>query len=465
MRGIVGWGAHVPHRRLDRSTIVAVAGSGGGSGTRAVASYDEDTTTMGVAAARAAVRSAPGPVDAVWFATPAPAYLDRTNATAIHAALRLDRTVPAYDAIGSVRSAVGAFRTALATGDTTLVVASDLRVGLPGGAEEADGGDGAAAVLVGDGTPDRPVLAEVVAWESVTEEFVDRWRTPGDATSKLWEERFGEARYTALGLEAVKTALDAAGIAAADVDHLVVSGLSERAVAAVTRRSGVPDDRTTDRLTAHIGNPGAAQPAFLLASTLESAQPGQHVLLVSLADGADAVVLRTTDALSGYRPQPSVTDLVRTSAPVSYGRYLAWRGLLPVEPPRRPEPARVSSPAAHRSADWKFAFAAGGPASAPHLPPKPADDLRTPMADVLATIVTCTVDRLSYSQSPPVIFAVVDFDGGGRLPVELTDVDVDEVAIGGRVEMTFRRLFSADGIHNYFWKARPHRGGEPQGGR
>jgi uncharacterized OB-fold protein len=52
------------------------------------------------------------------------------------------------------------------------------------------------------------------------------------------------------------------------------------------------------------------------------------------------------------------------------------------------------------------------------------------------------------------VFAVVDFDGGGRLPVELTDVDPDEVAIGARVEMTFRKLFTADGIHNYFWKAR-----------
>ena len=61
-----------------------------------------------------------------------------------------------------------------------------------------------------------------------------------------------------------------------------------------------------------------------------------------------------------------------------------------------------------------------------------------------------------YSPSPPVVFAVVDFDGGGRLPVELCDVDADEVTIGMRVEMTFRRLHTADGIHNYFWKARPH---------
>src|SRR5437763_384250 len=63
--------------------------------------------------------------------------------------------------------------------------------------------------------------------------------------------------------------------------------------------------------------------------------------------------------------------------------------------------------------------------------------------------------RRSPSSSPPIVFAVVDFDGGGRMPIELTDAKVDDLAIGGRVEMTFRRLFTADGIHNYFWKARP----------
>ena len=54
------------------------------------------------------------------------------------------------------------------------------------------------------------------------------------------------------------------------------------------------------------------------------------------------------------------------------------------------------------------------------------------MADVPATVVTFTVDRLAYSPSPPIVFAVVDFDGGGRFPVELTDVDPDALAIGSR---------------------------------
>jgi uncharacterized OB-fold protein len=80
-----------------------------------------------------------------------------------------------------------------------------------------------------------------------------------------------------------------------------------------------------------------------------------------------------------------------------------------------------------------------------------------PEADTPATIMTYTVDRLIYSESPPVIFAVLDFEGGGRFPCELTDVDESDVEVGGRVEMTFRRLFTADGIHNYFWKARPVR--------
>ena len=109
MRGILSWGTYLPHRRLDRTTIAAVAGAGGGKGHRTVAGYDEDTTTMAVEAARVARRdlAAVAPTS-LWFATTDPAYLDKTNATAIHAALRLAPEVPAFDALGSVRSTAGA---------------------------------------------------------------------------------------------------------------------------------------------------------------------------------------------------------------------------------------------------------------------------------------------------------------------------------------------------------------------
>src|SRR5699024_6674046 len=124
MRGILSHAAYLPHRRLDRSTIAAVAGTGGGKGTRTVASYDEDTTTLAVEAARRALRPGVARPDALWFSTVEPAYLDKTNATAIHAALRLPEPVMAADFGGAVRSSAAALRAALAGGVTTLALSS-----------------------------------------------------------------------------------------------------------------------------------------------------------------------------------------------------------------------------------------------------------------------------------------------------------------------------------------------------
>ena len=95
MRGLLAWGAYVPYARLDRKAIAAALGASAGSGVRAVASYDEDSTSMGVEAARAALRAASVTPEAVYFATADPAYLDKTNATAIHAALDLPASAAA----------------------------------------------------------------------------------------------------------------------------------------------------------------------------------------------------------------------------------------------------------------------------------------------------------------------------------------------------------------------------------
>jgi 3-hydroxy-3-methylglutaryl CoA synthase len=459
-RGILGAAGYLPHGRLDRSTIAAVAGGGGGKGTRTVASYDEDTTTMGVEAARLTLGSAPdaGDLAAVWFSTATPAYADKTNATTVHAALQLPASAAAYDANGAVRSGIGALRAALTGFGPQLVVTADLRSGLAGGPEEATFGDAAAALLVG-GDEDGPLLAELIGAGSVTEEFLDRWRAPGDTRSKVWEERFGETRYVPLGQAAWDEALKTAGLVADQVDRVVITGTHGRAVAGLAKQLGL-GDRLVGNLAATVGNTGSAHPALLLATALEQAEPGQVLALVVLADGADALLFRTTDAVATWQPVRPVAAQVAGGAPVTYGTYLRWRGVLPVEPPRRPEPARPSASAAGRSSAWKFGFVGSADAQGEiHLPPQPGDSTAVPMAGATGTIVTFTVDRLAYSPSPPVVFAVVDFDGGGRLPVELTDVDLDQVVAGARVELTFRRLFTADDIHNYFWKARLMSGG------
>jgi 3-hydroxy-3-methylglutaryl CoA synthase/uncharacterized OB-fold protein len=466
MRGIVSYGAYIPYWRLQRSAITSTLGSGGGKGTRSVASYDEDTTSMGVEAARNALRNAPEHADVglLAFATTDPAYLDKTNATALHAALALPTSIPAFDAVGAVRSGVGAMWMAQAAGG--LAVLSDIRTGLPGGSDEANGGDAAVALLFGAGDD---VIAEPIGAASATGEFLDRWRAPGDLASRQWEERFGEHAYVPLAEQAVTDALKSAGITAAELDHVVVAGLHARAGRAVAKSIGARPEAYADDRSAEIGNAGVAQGALLLADVLDRAEPEQTIALVQLADGADVWLLRTRAAVSRRRSPTSVAQqIAATRDDLSYAQFLTWRGVLRKEPPRRPEPDRAAAPPSLRRTAWKYGFVGtrdeGGFV---HIPPSRVsmdsgaiDQMsEVRMADVPATIATYTVDRLAYSLSPPVVAAVIDFDGGGRFQCELTDVDPSAVKIGDRVEMTFRRLYTSEGIHNYFWKARPIRGG------
>ena len=425
---------------------------------------------MGVAAARRALGMLPDDLAALYFATSTPAYLDKTNATAIHAALGLPAAVGAFDMGGAVRSAVGVLGAALAATRPSLVVAADIRTGLPGGEDERDGGDGASAFVVGPGSEAHPVIAEHIGGGSATGEFLERWRVPGDSYSRRWEERFGVHAFLPHVGRAVAAALAGAGVAPDAVEHLIVTGTHARAASTFTRMVRAKPGILVDDLSASVGNTGAAHPGLLLASALDGAEPGAVIALIVLADGADVLVFRATDALPGRRSAPSVA--VQAAAgrdDLSYPDFLTWRGMLNRQGPRRPSPPQPAGPPSLRSEAWKFGFTGSRcrDCGTRHLPPQRvcikcgAVDHMDPerLADVTGTIATFTVDRLAFSLSPPVVAAVVDFDGGGRYRCELTDVDPAAVAIGGRVEMTFRRLFEADGVHNYFWKARLLAGG------
>jgi 3-hydroxy-3-methylglutaryl CoA synthase/uncharacterized OB-fold protein len=469
MRGLVSYGAYVPFWRLERAAIAAALGLPATPGTRAVASFDEDSTTMGVEAARRCLAATDVVPSNIYFTTTAPPYLDKTNATAIHAALGLSRGVGAYDMLGAVRSTVGAIQVAYGSVEPALTITSDVRTGLPGGADESGGGDGGAAFLFGDGG----VIAELLAVASATSEFLDRWRVPGDSHSRVWEERFGEGIYASLAEEAFTAALKKAGTTADAVDHLLVTGVHPRGARAFARAAGVRPETLVDDLSGAIGNAGTAQPGILLADVLDRAEPGAVVARPVLADGAAVSVWRTTDALPGWRERRAAGATVAEQiaagrSDLSYSAFLTWRGRLHREPPRRPDPIAPAAPPSYRHEDWKFGFTASrcDECGTRHLPPARvcsscgAVDRVTyeRLADARATIATFTIDRLAYSLNPPIVAAVLDFDGGGRFRCELTDVDPAAVAIGDRVEMTFRKISTVDGVHNYFWKARPVRG-------
>ncbi|MFE0151195.1 OB-fold domain-containing protein [Nonomuraea sp. NPDC059007] len=468
MAGIMAYGGYLPAHRIRRSRIGEALGTRPATGSRTVASYDEDTTTMGAEAARVALHGLPGPeaVRGLYFATADPVYLDRSNAAAVHAVLSLDSAVPAVDMCGAVRSGVGALRAGLHAGPPTLVVLSDIRAGLPGGADERDGGDGAAALVVGT---DGEVVAEWIGDAARTEEFLSRWREPGERHSRHWEDRFVEEVHVPAGRLVLEEALKSAGLTAADVDHLVVTGASRRIAAAVRAAAGVEERAAADDLLDSVGETGTAHLALRLAAILDRAGPGEVIALVVLTEGADALLFRTTDLLARRRSAwPTAAQIEHSSDDLSYATYATWRGFLPREPMRRPLPPQLAAPAARRIGAWKLGLVGSRclACDTRHLPPqrvcgscRALDQMRPdPVAGMPATVSIATVDRLAWSPNPPLVYGTVDFDGGGRLQCEFTDTVPDSARTGLRVRMAVRRTHSRDGVHNYYWKARPERG-------
>ena len=463
MTGITHYGSYVPYYRLQRAAI------GSGRGERAVASYDEDSVSMAVEAAREVLRDGPC-VDSLVFATTSPPYAEKLNAATLQAALGLDEQVQTLELGGSSRMGLGALLVGLdlaAAGRRALVAAGDVVVGAPGGPRESQSGDAAVAFATG---PEGEAAARLLGRASATSEVLDIWRLPEDAFAKQWEERFGADALAPVLLGAVERALDAAQLQPSDLATVIVDAGNARAAAGLPRALGLKPEQLADPLAAQVGRAGAAHAGLLLARALDSAEPGARILVASLADGCDVAIFEISERIAGAgaRPRRSVDHWIgsrRDDTP--YNTYLKWRGVLPFEPPRRPDPERPAAPPMRRHAAWKMAFVGSRctACAAGQLPPQRVcsacgaidQSHPEPFADQVCRIATFTLDHLAYSLQPPVVAAVLDFERGGRLSCELTDVEPSAVAIGDELEMSFRRLYTGQGVHNYFWKARPPR--------
>ncbi|MGI5200681.1 Zn-ribbon domain-containing OB-fold protein [Spirillospora sp. CA-108201] len=158
---------------------------------------------------------------------------------------------------------------------------------------------------------------------------------------------------------------------------------------------------------------------------------------------------------------------------LTYGRYLRWRGLLDVQGPARPAAPSPAAPPMRRRAGWKYRLegglcdACGGVTTPPGrvcascgVAGSAGAPGKVSLRDRVATVVSVTQDHLTTMPESQVAVVVADFDagaggGGGRLSAYTADVAAGDVHVGMRMRPVFRRLWTTDAIHNYFWKLRP----------
>ena len=80
-----------------------------------------------------------------------------------------------------------------------------------------------------------------------------------------------------------------------------------------------------------------------------------------------------------------------------------------------------------------------------------------PLSNERGTLFTFSMDERAPVPDPPNVLATVNLEGGGRFFSQMTDRDVNNIKVGMPMELTFRRIHDALGVHNYFWKCKPAR--------
>jgi len=476
MTGLLSYGAYIPFHRISRAEISRAWGGFAMPGEKAVANSDEDSITMGVEAAVDCLRGIDkGEVDALFFATTTSPYKERLCSAIIAMALDLPAEVRTMDFTGTLRAGTTALKCALdavkaGSAKKVLVIASETRIGAPAGDFEQALGDGAAAVLVGEGD----VIGEISDSYHMSDEFSGVWRADGDTFLRSWEDRMvldeGYSRVLPIALGALmkKSKLAASDFAGAVYD----APTDARRHGRVGTQLGFDRAQIQDIMANTVGNTGSAMALMLLAAALEEGKAGEKYLLGSYGNGADAFVLEITKGIEKLGERRGIKKHLESKRMVkNYETYVRWRGLIVMEAAKRPgrPPTSISELFRDRKSILSLYGLKCTKCGTPQYEVRPgrvcvicqAKDQFEPylFADKAAKIFTFTQDRLGVSADPPNTVAVVDFDGGGRAVFDVTDRDPDAIVVDMTVEMTFRKLYSDSprGIHNYYWKVRPIR--------
>jgi hydroxymethylglutaryl-CoA synthase len=468
MVGITSYGAYVPLWRLSREAIMK-----GLRGEKAIRNFDEDSTTMAVAAAidclKGQKREA---VDAVFFASTTAPYKEKQIATTVAAACDLRRDITTADFTNSLRSATSAIKAALdaikaGSAKEVLVVTADCRMGAPGTEFEQIYGDGAAALLLGE----KDCIASIDAWHSISNEAHDYWRLDGDIFVRSWEDRFiFNAVYYDIVAQNVAALLKKNNLTPKDFAKAIIPVPSPRALADIPKKLGIdPKAQLQNPLLDIMGNTGAAYALMLLVAALEEAKAGDKVLLNNYGNGSDSLAITVTDKIAkkveGRRGMKA--HLASKKMVDDYRIYLQWRELLTFEATPTPPGGHISAAALYRDRSQIYPLHGLKCKSCGeiHFPPqrvcpkcKAKDQFEEwRLSDRKGKLFTFAADYLCQRREAPRVTAIIDFEGGGRMATMMTDRVLEEIQIGMPVEMSFRKLVTQDGFHNYFWKSIPLR--------
>jgi 3-hydroxy-3-methylglutaryl CoA synthase len=472
MVGITSYGAYIPLWRLSREVIAGQWGMPAAPGEKAVANFDEDTLTLGVAAAIDCLNGTErSSVDGAFFATTTPPFLERQLSVTLAAATDLRKDVLTSDFGDSLRAGTQALRAAAdavkaGTAKRVLVSVADTRMPPPRSQFETLFGDAAAALMVGN----QDVAVEIQGFHTMYHEIPDVWRAEKDTFVRAWEDRFVvEEGFQKAFKQGVSECMKKFGCKPQDFAKVVSYAPDYRRHIDLAKMLKIDPAQLQDGLFANVGLTGCAHPLLMLVGALETAKPGDKILLISYGNGIDIFILEVTPNIENIRNRRGVKGhLIPKKDVPDYASYAQWRCIVNAEAAaRRPAASAPSSSALWRERDRILRLYGGkcNNCGTLQFPPQRVctrcqkkDDFETVrFSDKKAKLFTYSLDYIAGTLDVPLVVCIINFEGGGRMLCTMTDRDINEIKVDMPLEMSFRRVATIDGVPNYYWKCIPAR--------
>lgn len=311
MIGITGYGVYLPSCRIKISDIASAWGKNPkdiekslGLTQKVVAQKDEDTVTLAVEAAKAAILMAnisTLDIGAIMIGSESHPYAVNPTSTIVAEALGFSRNYLAIDlefACKAATSGIQAMFGLVSSGKIKngLVVGADCAQAKTHDVLEYTAGAGAGALILGD----KDILLDIHDFCSYSSDTPDFWRREGIRYPSHGGRFTGEPAYFEHVIGASKLLFTKTKTTPKDYTYCVFHSPNGKFPKNVAKILGFSEEQFLPGfIVDKIGNPYTASSLLSLGAVLEKASPKEKIFMVSYGSGAgsDAFFLETTDLL------------------------------------------------------------------------------------------------------------------------------------------------------------------------
>jgi len=342
--GIVSYGSYIPRFRIKTEDIASVWGKDGatiarglGIQEKSVPSIDQDTATISVEAARAAIRRCtinPQDIGAIYIGSESHPYAVKPTGTIVGEAIGATPNLMVADYEFACKAGTAGVQscTAMVKADLIkfgLAIGADTSQAAPGDALEFSASAGGAAFIIGKDQ----VIANINHTSSYTTDTPDFWRRAERKYPSHGGRFTGAPAYFKHITNCAQQIMETVGTKPEDYSFAIFHQPNGKFPVKVAKMLGFTYDQIKQGLIVpFIGNTYSGASLVGLASVLDVAKPGDRIFLTSYGSGAgsDGFDITVTEEILNLKRDkaPSVMYMVNDKEYIDYGKYAKHTDLL-----------------------------------------------------------------------------------------------------------------------------------------